>query len=33
VQTLFVREPGGLVVDQGGMPRLVRIGQARSRSR
>ena len=33
VQTLFVREPGGLVVDQGGMPRLVRIGKARSRSR
>src|SRR5258707_13883108 len=22
VQTLFVREPGGLVVDQGGMPRI-----------
>jgi hypothetical protein len=33
VQTLFVWEPGGLVVDQGGMPRLVRIGKARSRSR
>jgi hypothetical protein len=33
VQTLFVREPGGLVVDQGGMPRLARIGKARSRSR
>ena len=33
VQTLFVREPGGLVVDQGGAPRLVRIGKARSRSR
>ena len=33
VQTLFVREPGGLVADQGGMPRLVRIGKARSRSR
>src|SRR6202040_724833 len=33
VQTLFVREPGGLVVDQGGMPRLVRIGKARSRDR
>jgi len=33
VQTLFVREPGGLVADQGGMPCLVRIGKARSRSR
>jgi hypothetical protein len=33
VQTLFVREPGGLVADQGGMPRLVRIGKARSRRR
>ena len=33
VQTLFVWEPGGLVADQGGMPRLVRIGKARSRSR
>jgi hypothetical protein len=33
VQTLFVREPGGLVVDQGGTPPLVRIGKARSRSR
>src|SRR5712691_1733321 len=33
VQTLFVREPGGLVGDQGGMPRLVRIGKAMSRSR
>jgi len=33
VQTLFVWEPGGLVVDQGGKPRLVRIGKARSRSR
>src|ERR1700737_439834 len=33
VQTLFVREPGGLEVDQGGTPPLVRIGKARSRSR
>ena len=33
VQTLFVREPGDLVADQGGIPRLVRIGKARSRSR
>src|SRR5215471_7069309 len=33
VQTLFVREPGGLVVDQGGTPPLARIGKARSRSR
>src|ERR1700730_15048495 len=33
VQTLFVREPGGLVVDQGGTPPLVCIGKARSRSR
>src|SRR6202158_823012 len=33
VQTLFVREPGGLVVDQGGTPPLVRIGKARSRGR
>jgi hypothetical protein len=33
VQTLFVREPGGLAVDQGGTPPVVRIGKARSRSR
>jgi hypothetical protein len=27
------REPGGLGIGQGGTPRLVRIGKARSRSR
>jgi hypothetical protein len=32
VQTLLVREPGDLMLDQGGPP-LVRIGKARSRSR
>ena len=33
VQTPLEREPGGLVVDQDGMPLLARIGEARSRSR
>ena len=33
VRTLLVREPGGLTSGQGGMPFLVRIGKARSRSR
>ena len=33
VRTLFVREPRDLMVDQGGMPSLTRIGKARSRSR
>ena len=33
VRTLLVREPGDLTVDQDGMPSLVRIGKARSRSR
>jgi hypothetical protein len=33
VRTLLAREPGGLGVGQGGMPLLVRIGKARSRSR
>jgi hypothetical protein len=33
VRTLLAREPGGLVVGQGGVPPLVRIGKARSRRR
>jgi hypothetical protein len=34
VQTLFEREPGELVIGQGGVvPSLVRVGKARSRSR
>jgi hypothetical protein len=33
VRKLFVREPGDLMAGQGGMPPLVRIGKARSRSR
>jgi hypothetical protein len=33
VWTLLVREPGDLTADLGGMPSLVRIGKARSRSR
>ena len=33
VQTLLVREPGDLMSGQGGLPLLVRIGKARSRSR
>jgi hypothetical protein len=33
VRTLLVREPGDLMLDQGGAPPLVRIGKARSRSR
>ncbi len=33
VQTLLVREPGDLMLDQGGSPSLARIGKARSRSR
>jgi hypothetical protein len=34
VQTLLVREPGELVIGQGGMvPSWVRVGKARSRSR
>jgi hypothetical protein len=33
VRTLFVREPGDLMSDQGGLPPLARIGKARSRSR
>ena len=33
VRTLLVREPGDLMLDQGGSPPLVRIGKARSRSR
>jgi hypothetical protein len=33
VQTLLVREPGDLMLDQGGSPPLARIGKARSRSR
>jgi hypothetical protein len=32
-RTLLVREPGGLGIGQSGVPRLVRIGKARSRSR
>jgi len=33
VRTLLVREPGELMLDQGGSPPLARIGKARSRSR
>jgi len=33
VWTLLAREPGDLTPDLGGMPTLVRIGKARSRSR
>jgi hypothetical protein len=33
VQTLLVREPGDLMLGQGGSPPLTRIGKARSRSR
>ncbi len=33
VRTLLVREPGDLMLDQGGSPLLTRIGKARSRSR
>ena len=33
VRTLLVREPGDLMLDQGGSPPLARIGKARSRSR
>ncbi|MEJ2116649.1 MAG: hypothetical protein P8Y36_01600 [Alphaproteobacteria bacterium] len=33
VRTLLVREPGGLMSDQGGLPSLARIGKVRSRSR
>jgi hypothetical protein len=33
VQTLLVREPGDLMLDQGGSPPLARTGKARSRSR
>jgi hypothetical protein len=33
VWTLLAREPGDLTPDLGGMPSLVRIGKARSRSR
>lgn len=33
VQTLFAREPGDLMSDQGGLLSLARIGKARSRSR
>lgn len=33
VWTLLAREPRGLTSGQGGMPLLVRIGKARSRSR
>ena len=33
VQTLLVREPGDLMLDQGGSLPLARIGKARSRSR
>jgi hypothetical protein len=32
-RTLLAREPGGLGIGQSGMPPLVRIGKARSRSR
>src|SRR5215211_9319648 len=32
-RTLLVREPGGLGIGQSGVPRLARIGKARSRSR
>ncbi|MGA8771632.1 MAG: hypothetical protein WB610_14830, partial [Rhodomicrobium sp.] len=33
VRTLLAREPGDLMLDQGGSPLLARIGKARSRSR
>jgi hypothetical protein len=33
VRTLLVREPGDLMLDQGGLLPLARIGKARSRSR
>ncbi|MGR8965716.1 hypothetical protein [Rhizobium changzhiense] len=33
VRTLLVREPGDLMVGQGGMLPLVRTGKAKSRSR
>jgi hypothetical protein len=33
VRTLLVREPGDLMLDQGGSPPLARTGKARSRSR
>ncbi len=33
VRTLLAREPGDLMLDQGGVPLLARIGKARSRSR
>ena len=33
VRTLLVREPGDLMLDQGGSPLLARTGKARSRSR
>ena len=33
VRTLFAREPGDLMPDQGGLPSLARTGKARSRSR
>ena len=33
VRTLLVREPGDLMLDQGGPPPLARTGKARSRSR
>jgi hypothetical protein len=33
VRTLLAREPGDLSPGQCGMPHLVRIGKARSRSR
>jgi hypothetical protein len=33
VRTLLVREPGDLGIGQDGLPSLVRIGKARSRSR
>lgn len=32
-RTLLAQEPGGLGIGQRGLPRLVRIGKARSRSR
>ena len=33
VRTLLAREPGDLMLDQGGSPPLARTGKARSRSR
>ena len=33
VRTLLVREPGDLMLDQGGSPPVARTGKARSRSR